>query len=52
VNALVDEVINELRQEGKAVPAHGSKGEKALERQALAILVGRPGSSRRPQTSA
>jgi parvulin-like peptidyl-prolyl isomerase len=41
VNALVDEVINELRQEGKAVPAHGSKGEKALERQALAILVGR-----------
>ena len=41
VNALVDEVINELRQEGKAVPEHGSKGEKALERQALAILVGR-----------
>jgi hypothetical protein len=41
VNALVDEVINELRQEGKAVPADGSKGEKALERQALTILVGR-----------
>jgi SurA-like protein len=41
VNALVDEVINQLRLEGKAVPAHGSKGEKALERQALAILVGR-----------
>ncbi len=41
VSALVDEVINELRQEGKAVPAHGSKGEKALERQALTILVGR-----------
>ena len=41
VNALVDEVINQLRLEGKAVPTHGSKGEKALERQALAILVGR-----------
>jgi SurA-like protein len=41
VSALVDEVLDELRQEGKAVPAHGSKGEKALERQALAILVGR-----------
>jgi SurA N-terminal domain len=41
VNALVDEVINQLRLEGKAVPAHGSKGEKALERQALVILVGR-----------
>jgi hypothetical protein len=41
VNSLVDEVLNELRQEGKVVPAHGSKGERALERQALAILVGR-----------
>ena len=41
VSALVDEVLNELRQEGKAVPAPGSKGEKAFERQALAILVGR-----------
>ncbi len=52
VNALVDEVINELQREGKAVPAHGSNGEKVLERQALGILVGRPGSSRRPSTSA
>jgi hypothetical protein len=41
VNGLVNEVIDELRQEGKAVPAHGSKGEQALERQALGILVGR-----------
>ena len=41
VNALVEQVTDELRQEGKPVPARGSKGEKALERQALAILVGR-----------
>jgi hypothetical protein len=41
VKALVDEVISELRREGKAVPAHGSKDEKTLERQALGILVGR-----------
>ena len=41
MNTLVDEVISELRQEGNTVPAHGSKGEKTLERQALAILVGR-----------
>jgi hypothetical protein len=41
VNALVDEATNELRREGKPVPAVGSKGEQALERRALAILVDR-----------
>ena len=41
VNALVDATTSELRREGKAVPAPGSKGEQTLERQALAILVGR-----------
>jgi hypothetical protein len=41
VDGLVEEAVAELRREGKAVPEEQSAGERALERRALAILVGR-----------
>jgi SurA-like protein len=41
VDVVVDEALNELRREGRPAPAKGSSGGRALQRRALAILVGR-----------